>query len=186
MTRMMQGPASKPGTLAPSSSAHSSQQQADAARSHRDALLAPPLRTPGAPMQSQGPPALQPGSLVDVALAGRLFMGPGFPQTTRASITRILNEQSFEVCVCVRACVRMCLCAVVSCACTLVRARTHMCAASPQAAVRARGSWVPCPQLPASCSSMPCALPDPFYVDASDVVNRPLRPRGASSLEACG
>jgi len=75
-------------------------------------------------MQSQGPPALQPGSLVDVALAGRLFMGPGFPQTTRASITRILNEQSFEVCVCVRACVRMCLCAVVSCACTLVRART--------------------------------------------------------------
>ena len=118
---MMQGQASKPGTPAPSSSAHSSQQLTDAARSHRDALLAPPLTTPGALMQSHGPPVLQPGCLIDVALAGRLFMGAGFPQTTRASITRILSEQSFEVCVCACACV----CESVSCGVLCVHARSQ-------------------------------------------------------------
>ncbi len=138
---MMQGQASTAGTPAPSSSAHSSQQLTDAARSHRDALLAPPLSTP----------VLQPGCLIDVALAGRLYMGAGFPQTTRASITRILNEQSFEVCVCARA--HACVHVSVSRGVLCIHERTHICVQRPRRQ-SARGSWAP----RSSTASLPAQL----------------------------
>jgi len=91
------GPASKPATPAPSSSAHSSQQMAETGRRHRDSLMAPHGRTPEVVMQSQAPPPLQLGSVLEVALSDRLFLGQGYPGTLRASITRILSEHSFEV-----------------------------------------------------------------------------------------